>query len=150
MYLRAFLTDPSLQSMQRPPASLPPTTASNPVSVSLILGSFEHSPSKFELFDLYLPESQPPLRHPDEPTFQPLPEIAHTFRPEQKVPPQFISTVFAALVTTPWIVLAGLVRLSYALYDTLTDCFVVGTRPSWCASFVLTAHCPVLALHWCL
>ncbi|KAJ3555236.1 hypothetical protein NM688_g2690 [Phlebia brevispora] len=95
-------------SMTRPPASLPPTSASNPLSVTLILGSFEHSPVKYELFDIYLPESQPPPQHPDEPTFHPLPEIVHTFRPEQKVPPKVISTAFAALVVAPWVVLLGL------------------------------------------
>ncbi|KAF7790509.1 hypothetical protein EIP86_001465 [Pleurotus ostreatoroseus] len=95
-------------SMTRPPPSLPPTTENNPLSVSLIIGSFEHSPKKIELFDLYLPESQPPPQHRDDATFHPLPEIAHTFRPEQKVPPKFISAVFSGLALAPWLVLLGL------------------------------------------
>ena len=104
--------------MMKPPASLPPTTAENPLAVTLILGSFVHEPTKFELFDLYLPESQPPPQHPDEPKYHPLPEIAHTFRAEQKVPPQFISAIFTLAVFTPWVVLLGLVRacLSRCVY----------------------------------
>lgn len=95
--------------MARPPTSLPPTTSSDPLSVSLLLGSFEHSPAQFDMFDIYLPESQPAPQHPDEATFHPLPTIVHTFRAEQKLPPRPISATFAALVLAPWVVLLGLV-----------------------------------------
>ncbi|KAI0070111.1 oligosaccharyl transferase delta subunit [Panus rudis PR-1116 ss-1] len=95
-------------NMAKPPASIPPTTADVPLKVELIIGSFVHSPLKVELFDLFLPASQPAPQHPDEPSFHPLPEIHHTFRPEQKLPPRFISAVFAALVLSPWVVLLGL------------------------------------------
>jgi oligosaccharyltransferase complex subunit delta (ribophorin II) len=95
--------------MMRPPASIPPTTH-NPLEVSLILGSFVHAPAQYDLFDLYIPASQTPAEHPDEASFHVLPAIKHTFRPEQKSPPQFISAVFAAAVLSPWLVLIGLVR----------------------------------------
>jgi hypothetical protein len=95
--------------MARPPASLPPTT-DRPLAVSLILGSFVHDPVKYDLFDLYVPASSTPAPHPDEALFYALPTIAHTFRPEQKLPPKLVSTVFAALVLSPWAVLLGLVR----------------------------------------
>jgi len=94
-------------NMARPPASLPPTT-SNPLKVSLLLGSFVHSPANYDLFELYVPESQPPPQHPDEATFHPLPEITHTFRPEQKIPAKAVSAFFAAFVFWPWFVLLGL------------------------------------------
>ncbi|OBZ67538.1 putative mannosyl-oligosaccharide alpha-1,2-mannosidase 1B [Grifola frondosa] len=94
-------------NMARPPSSLPPTT-NNSLEVSLYLGSFVHAPAKYELFDLVVPASQPPPQHPDEPSFHPLPPIAHTFRPEQKVPPSAVSALFAALVISPWLVLIGL------------------------------------------
>jgi len=55
-----------------------------------------------------LPASYSPPQHPDEATFHPLPPIEHTFRPEQKTPPQFISAVFTGLVVSPWVVLLGL------------------------------------------
>jgi len=98
----------SLQNMARPPSSLPPT-ADAPLKVSLLLGSFVHDPAKFDLFDLYIPASQPAPQHPDEPSFHLLPEIEHTFRPEQKLPPRFISAVFSVLVLSPWLVLISLV-----------------------------------------
>ncbi|KAG1862104.1 Oligosaccharyltransferase subunit Ribophorin II-domain-containing protein [Suillus subalutaceus] len=85
-------------NMMRPPASIPPTTH-NPLEVSLILGSFVHAPAQYDLFDLYIPASQTPAEHPDEASFHVLPAIKHTFRPEQKSPPQFISAVSAAACT---------------------------------------------------
>lgn len=100
--------------MARPPSALPPTPLQGnetaPLSVSLLLGSFEHSPYSLELFDLYLPPSQPAPEHPDEKTFHPQPEIYHTFRPEQKVPSKFVSGLAAIIVAGgPWVVLLGLV-----------------------------------------
>lgn len=136
--------------MTRPPASLPPTTASNPLSVSLILGSFEHAPTKFEIFDLYLPESQPAPQHSDEPTFHPLPEIVHTFRAEQKVPPKFISAVFAGLAVAPWFVLLGLVSLYLSHTLEKANSLLVGTNSSYRASSVLNSDRPLSALHRCL
>lgn len=95
--------------MARPPPSLPPTT-DRPLAVSLILGSFVHDPATFDLFDLYVPASATPAPHPDEASFHPQPPIAHTFHPEQKLPPKVVSAFFAALVLAPWVALLGLVR----------------------------------------
>ncbi|KAI0716518.1 oligosaccharyl transferase delta subunit [Earliella scabrosa] len=95
-------------NMARPPASLPPTS-NDPLKVSLYLGSFVHNPVQYELFDLIVPPSQTPAQHPDEASFHPLPEIVHTFRPEQKVPLPFISAVFTLLLSVPWIVLMALI-----------------------------------------
>jgi oligosaccharyltransferase complex subunit delta (ribophorin II) len=100
--------------MAKPPASIPPTST-NPLSVSLLLGSFEHSPAKYELFELFLPESQPVTQHELEHTFHPQPAIHHTFRPAQKVPPKIISAVSTALVLAPWAVLLGLVRAHHTV-----------------------------------
>ncbi|KAI0763105.1 oligosaccharyl transferase delta subunit [Trametes elegans] len=94
-------------NMARPPASLPPTTA-DPLKVSLIVGSFVHSPVHYELFDLVVPPSQPAPHHPDEASFQVRPEIQHTFRPDQKSPPKVISAFFTILLAAPWVVLLGL------------------------------------------
>ena len=100
--------------MARPPASLPPTplvqNETNPLSVSLLLGSYAHSPYSLELFDLYLPPSQSAPEHPDEKTFHPQPEIVHTFRPDQKVPSKFVSGLAAlSVAVAPWLLLIGLV-----------------------------------------
>ncbi|KAF8586605.1 oligosaccharyl transferase delta subunit [Ramaria rubella] len=96
-------------NLARPPVSLPPTpNASVPLHVTLIIGSFEHSPLSHSLFDLYLPVSHPASQHPDEPSFHPLPEIHHTFQPAPKTPFVVFSALGAALVVTPWIVLIGL------------------------------------------
>jgi len=95
-------------NMARPPTSLPPTTADSSLKVSLIIGSFVHSPLKHHLFDLNVPASQPVVPHPEEHAFHPLPVIHHTFRPEQRLPPIFISALFSTLVASPWLVLLGL------------------------------------------
>ncbi|KAH8101107.1 Oligosaccharyltransferase subunit Ribophorin II-domain-containing protein [Cristinia sonorae] len=95
-------------NMAKPPASLPPTTSTDPLKVTLIIGSFTHDPFKVDLFDLFLPASQPAPQHPDEPSFHSLPEIHHTFRADPKLPPKFISAAFAGLVLAPWVVLLGL------------------------------------------
>ncbi|KAI8976709.1 oligosaccharyl transferase delta subunit [Trametes punicea] len=94
-------------NMARPPASLPPTTT-DPLRVSLYIGSFVHNPVEYELFDLIVPPSQPPAQHPDEASFHVRPEIQHTFRPDPKSPPKLISAFFAALLAVPWVVLLGL------------------------------------------
>jgi len=76
--------------------------------VSLFIGSPLHDPLSVELFELVLPRSLPAPEHPDAASYHSLPEIKHTFRPDHKLPPRFISAVSAALVLTPWIILLGL------------------------------------------
>lgn len=95
--------------MAKPPSSLPPS-GDAPLRVSLLLGSFVHSPATLDLFDLHIPPSAPVPVHPDEELYHLRPELAHTFHPEPKLPPRFVSAFFAALVLTPWVVLLGLVR----------------------------------------
>ena len=107
--------------MAKPPPSLPPTPAvsnsthtldkPNPLTVSLILGSFKHEPLHARLFDLVLPVSQPAPSHPEEASFHPLPEIKHTFRPDPTSPPKIISMIGAGVVLAPWVVLLGLVSI---------------------------------------
>ena len=106
--------------MARPPSSLPPTTSDSTLEVSLMIGSFVHKPLAVDLFDLLIPASQPVVPHPEEVHYHPQPTIEHTFRPEQKTPPAFISAVFSALVLTPWIVLIGLVG-SLSRFDRIAD-----------------------------
>lgn len=96
--------------MKKPPVWLPPTTDA-PIQVQLIIGSFKYEPFEHTLFDLQLPRSQLPPQHPDERMYGVQPEIAHTFRPEQKIPPKFMSLVFALATLSPWAVLLRLVRL---------------------------------------
>ncbi|KAF8512525.1 oligosaccharyl transferase delta subunit [Hysterangium stoloniferum] len=96
-------------SAARPPASIPPTAnASSPLQVTLIIGSFEHSPMSQPLFELSLPPSLPAPQHPDEASFHKLPEIHHTFRPEPKTPYVIFSAIGTGLVIAPWVVLVGL------------------------------------------
>ncbi|KXN84059.1 Dolichyl-diphosphooligosaccharide--protein glycosyltransferase subunit 2 [Leucoagaricus sp. SymC.cos] len=94
-------------TMSRPPISFPPS-ADAPLQVTLYIGKPDYTPVAAELFDLYVPHSQPPPVHPDEASFHPLPEIQHTFRPEQKLPPKIVSAVFSGLVIAPWALLLGL------------------------------------------
>ncbi|KAF8068876.1 oligosaccharyl transferase delta subunit [Lyophyllum atratum] len=94
-------------NMARPPLSLPPTSDA-PLQVSLLIGAPTHSPLAVSLFDLIVPASHPAPVHATEASFHPLPEIHHTFRPEQKLPPKPISAVFSAVVLAPWIILLGM------------------------------------------
>jgi len=94
-------------NMAKPPLSLPPTS-DTPLEVSLIIGASGYSPLSISLFDLVVPASHPPPVHPDEASFHVLPEIHHSFRPDQKLPPRPISAVFSLMVLAPWIVLVGL------------------------------------------
>jgi len=103
-----------LQNLSRPPLSLPPTPKGHPLKVTLLVGSSQYDPLSVEVFDLVLPRSQPAPEHPEEVTFHPRPDIKHTFRPDHKLPPQFISAIFVGLVLSPWAVLLGLVRTSFA------------------------------------
>ncbi|KAH9962937.1 oligosaccharyl transferase delta subunit [Russula dissimulans] len=91
-------------NMAKPPTSLPPSGAA-PLRVSLLLGSFVHSPTSFDLFDLHVPPSAPPPVHPEEALYHPRPELAHTFNPEPKLPLRPVSALFTALVLAPWAVL---------------------------------------------
>ncbi|KAF8814742.1 oligosaccharyl transferase delta subunit [Phlegmacium glaucopus] len=95
-------------NLSKPPLSLPPTPKSDPLQVTLLIGSPLHDPLSIELFDLILPRSPPAPEHPDEAAYRPRPEIKHTFRPDHKAPPRFISAVSAALVLTPWVILLSL------------------------------------------
>ncbi|EIM88923.1 uncharacterized protein STEHIDRAFT_93936 [Stereum hirsutum FP-91666 SS1] len=94
-------------NMAKPPPSLPPSGTA-PLSVTLILGSFVHSPATIHLFDVQIPPSLPAPQHPEDASFYLLPEIKHTFRPEQTVPPTVVSGFFTLLVLAPWVVLIGL------------------------------------------
>ncbi|KAI0261585.1 oligosaccharyl transferase delta subunit [Gloeopeniophorella convolvens] len=94
-------------NMAKPPSSLPPSGTA-PLRVSLLLGSFAHAPATLDLFDLHVPPSAPAPVHPDEALYRPRPPLAHTFRPDPKLPPRPVSALFTALVLAPWVVLLGL------------------------------------------
>ncbi|KAI9509040.1 oligosaccharyl transferase delta subunit [Russula earlei] len=91
-------------NMAKPPSSLPPSGAA-PLHVTLLLGSFVHSPATIDLFDLHVPPSAPPPVHSEEAFYHPRPELSHTFRSEPNPPPRLISAFFALLVLGPWAVL---------------------------------------------
>lgn len=99
-----------VQNMAKPPASLPPSSTT-PLKVTLLIGAPSYSPVSVQLPDLIIPASHPAPIHPDEASFHTRPEIHHTFRAEQKLPPKAISAIFAVIVLAPWVVLVGLVRL---------------------------------------
>ncbi|KAG9126791.1 hypothetical protein FRC07_001990, partial [Ceratobasidium sp. 392] len=104
-------------NISRPPISLPPTTDA-PLSVSLILGSFTHSPATVPLFNLKLPASAPVTPNPLEKHYAPQPLIAHKFNPEPSQPPQLISAVFTVAAVAPWVILIGLLSQISTPLDT--------------------------------
>ncbi|KAF7339633.1 Dolichyl-diphosphooligosaccharide--protein glycosyltransferase subunit 2 [Mycena sanguinolenta] len=115
-------------NMAKPPLSIPPTTTS-PLQVTLIIGSESHSPLKIELFDMTLPESQPAPQHPDEASFHLLPEIVHTFRSPQKVPPRPVSALFAGVALAPWAVLIALASLWSQVFPGVPHLFSLSILP---------------------
>ena len=119
----------SSQNMSKPPLSLPPTTNA-PLKVTLLIGSSLYSPLSIHLFDLIVPRSAPAPIHPDEVSFHPLPEIKHTFRPDQKLPPQPISAIFTVLVLSPWVVLLSLVRYTIPLFPSMYTNHASAVDPS--------------------
>ncbi|KAJ3554260.1 hypothetical protein NP233_g12458 [Leucocoprinus birnbaumii] len=107
-------------NMAKPPLSFPPTLEGVPLQVSLYLGKQEYEPIAVDLFDLIVPASLPAPEHPEEAGFHLLPEIHHTFAPEQKLPSKFVSALFSGFVIAPWALLLGLwsqvsPRLTHAL-----------------------------------
>lgn len=131
--------------MARPPSSLPPTSPDSILEVSLIIGSFVHKPLTVDLFDLVVPASQPLVPHPEEVHYHPQPTIEHTFRPEQKTPPAFISAVFSALVFLPWVALLGLVSSFVTLTRVPADipAFAVVATFSKSSPLILPENCPI-------
>ena len=115
--------------MSKPPLSLPPTTDA-PLKVTLLIGSSLYSPLSIHLFDLVVPRSAPAPIHPDEASFHPLPEIKHTFRPDQKLPPRAISAIFAVFVLSPWVVLLSLVRCTIPLVPSTYSNYASTVDPS--------------------
>jgi oligosaccharyltransferase complex subunit delta (ribophorin II) len=95
--------------MNKPPSGLPPTVAAQPLRADLLLGSFVHGPTTLPLFDIIMPASGTAPASPEESTYHPLPEIVHTFRPEQKLPVTALSGLFALAVLAPWPILLFLV-----------------------------------------
>lgn len=99
-------------NMAKPPLSFPPTT-STPLKVSLFIGAPSHSPLKVNLGELVVPPSGVASPHPEESLYHSLPPLAHTFNPEPKLPPRFISATAAAAVVAPWVILLGMVSLPF-------------------------------------
>ncbi|KAH9027046.1 hypothetical protein EDB84DRAFT_316564 [Lactarius hengduanensis] len=95
--------------------TLPPSGTA-PLRVSLLLGSFVHGPAALDLFDLHVPppasESAPV--HPDESFYHLRPELAHTFRPEPKLPPRPVgrSLWSGACIRTPSLYGSGAAALA--------------------------------------
>lgn len=79
----------------------------------LLFGLFVHSPAQCDLYDLVVPESRPPPQYQDKAYFHPLPEITHSFRPEQRISAKVASAFFAMFVFWLWFVLLGFLRLSH-------------------------------------
>src|SRR5258708_2717774 len=128
--------------MAKPPSSLPPTTGA-PLLVTLLIGTPDYSPLSADLFDLYVPPSQPAPVHPEEASFHPLPEIQHTFRPEQKLPLRPISAFFALAVLAPWTVLLTLVGFVPTLFRFVDHASLVVRICTATQAPVLTLDLPI-------
>ncbi|KAI9438672.1 oligosaccharyl transferase delta subunit [Lactarius indigo] len=73
-------------NMAKPPSSLPPSGAA-PLRVSLLLGSFVHSPAALDLFDLH-----------NESFYHPRPELAHTWGAVKPSVPHLLSPSILSFV----------------------------------------------------
>ncbi|KAM6491981.1 hypothetical protein JOM56_012619 [Amanita muscaria] len=96
--------------MTKPPPSLPPTTGA-PLKVTLLIGTPDYFPLSADLFDLYVPPSQPAPVHPEE--VLPSPPRNPTYIPSRTK----TSTAFFALaVLASWTVLLNLHLLSPRIF----------------------------------
>ena len=135
----------SSQNLQKAPLSLPPTPNSDPLKLTLIVGTDKYDPISLDFFDLILPKTQPAPEHPLEASFHSLPEIKHTFRPDHQTPPRPISAVFAVVVLAPWVVLLSLVRAVVVYCHNLTPDLVAVVQSS---TETLTSFLPLhLSFH---
>ncbi|CAG8559478.1 7308_t:CDS:2 [Acaulospora morrowiae] len=76
-------------------------------SFDLIIGTFSHNhPIKYHIgtIEIDVPSSPP---KPTSVVYGPKPEISHIFRPDEKLPPIWLSSAFVLIVLTPWIFLIG-------------------------------------------
>ena len=100
----------------------------SPVEATLLLSSPGTKPLKWDLGSLTLPISSqdvPRKRHDlppraGEPAFAPLPEITHTFRPDEKVIGTTKALVGVVALILPWGFLFALVRKHARLLLTLS------------------------------
>ncbi|KZT60929.1 hypothetical protein CALCODRAFT_480321 [Calocera cornea HHB12733] len=92
-------------NMRRPPPQLPPTPTATPLNVTLLLALPPHAPLSLHLLQLQLPLSEPAPIHPEDHLYHPQPELFHTFRPDERVPPRVVSLLGAGAVGAPWLVL---------------------------------------------
>ncbi|EJU02427.1 hypothetical protein DACRYDRAFT_66539 [Dacryopinax primogenitus] len=129
-------------NMRRPPPQLPPTPTKTPLNVSLVLASPPHAPVQLNLLHLQLPLSEPAAEHPEEHLYHLQPEIYHTFRPEEKVPPRIISLLGAGAVGAPW-------ALLLILLASLRPSFSFATSPRLLLFLTtLTAFDGLLITYW--
>lgn len=128
--------------MRKPPTSLPPTGKKS-LKATLILGSYIHTPVKWDLFDLKLPASLPAAIVPEENLYYIRPTLAHTFRPEQKVPPRIVSAFFSVLVLSPWMGLIVLVSDSFNGVNQYTQPYLDPAHSPATSELTLTIRPPL-------
>ena len=71
--------------------------------MSLYIGSSTHTPIEYAFGGVELDfVKDPKFGKFEHDVFEPLPEIVHQFRPDEKMPPMILSQLFVLLVLAPW------------------------------------------------
>lgn len=131
------------QDTSSPPQTLTP----GPHLLKLYTASRTIVPTTYDLGPAHLdfPLANPPTpSYPD--TFAPLPEITHTFRPDQRMPPKILSMVFSGLVLVPWVLFVILVR-THTHHQLIQFTYSFVLFSDCCSTSALTHHSPAPHSH---
>ncbi|CAI2165442.1 7827_t:CDS:2 [Funneliformis geosporum] len=85
--------------------TIPGNLFSGNYSLNLIIGTFSHDdPINYHIGTVKI---DIPTTYSAPVKYGPKPEIHHIFKPDQKLPPKFLSYSFVVIVLTPWLFLIG-------------------------------------------
>ncbi|KAJ3056689.1 proteasome regulatory particle base subunit [Rhizophlyctis rosea] len=111
--------------------------------LSLYIGSSKHTPIEYSFggVELDFPKD-PKFGKFEHDVFEPLPEIVHQFRPDEKQPPVILSQLFVILVLAPW----GFLAVAYLHLNANINNFFASSSNTLFGSLFLGSLASLLTL----